>query len=80
MTEKQHRQTQADRILAFLKVRADWVPAYYLPGMALSYTRRIHELRKRGIVEGFSIEIQKKRVGSQLRTAYRFVAKDSIGE
>jgi len=63
------RGSQREKILTLLKSQSpDWVPAYLLPQLALSYTRRIHELRK-----NHTIEIRKEWVDGQLQTAYRWL-------
>lgn len=48
---KGDRVTQSDRILGYLMARNDWVSSLtfvQLKRPILSYTRRIHELRKAG--------------------------------
>jgi len=69
---KMSRQSQAQRVLDVLK-KNDWVSAWTLSHFALSYTRRIHELRR----AGYRIEMRDEHVNGQRRTAYRLLPEKS---
>lgn len=61
--------SQAERLLRLLEnANGDWVPAYLMPQVSLSYTRRITELRKT-----HTIELLDEWIDGQRRTAYRLV-------
>ena len=66
-----NRKSQADRILTLLDTyNGEWVALPRIMGLGIaSHTRRISDLRKRGL----NVECRKEWIDGQLHTAYRII-------